>query len=1154
MTAEHRDSAERAFIDMQHRYRGLIANLRSRRFVKDRRVPPSRQFRGGLSEWFLDARAALSPEQYRPLLEWMRDLAATQLGELSQAPIQYEELAGIYSRAPVVPLEHELLWIAERVRLEIRRLSVVVAAMGPIEAAIFAGKYDDALEAIEMLQNVLGVSLWSVQLRLAVEHLAGGLEGQKRYSAEVRKVYRHGLLGFTTYHTSVRNEDRTTLAKFVDDVEARIENHAYYDEPLKAYSRYRLKNDLPTTESELADILRVEQSHGIVDIYQTYVAILQELARRDPSQERAAHIVHCIRVSGMEDFRLTKIVRLLDPDAAPPLSPRDSTLPDALFAGRSFRAARAAHAARRRYSADVWRHIYAGFALSQSAVSHEPAVKPDNIVDLIARVQSRCDGSDDAWTQVAKLALNLRGLPLGAGLLEFLVQLRRATPDQPWRPWLIGLNSPCEGPEDRPWSLGCASTVELRGQAAATWYEASCPDTLASQPAMLARAAGHIHRGDFALAIEALGDTDTGWPESLRTLRALMLLHAFHARGERQKVIALIANEGARSPIHAQFLPVSGALRNYQWPDFKAVAHPLAAPIALHLLWTAEEASLVGSQMRFATGAALRNAAVARPSELIDRDLDVAPHELIYFLRDVCVPDILDLSRLFSGTRQIMEERQAICSALSHVDPDNADTYADEIALIANALLLDDGRWIVDSTRIHVDSDALIRWAVRELAEDYERYRDLVQVDVAAPQSFEDVLRELKSHPSQQSNFTPDNEADAVLVSILRRLGDEFLTNASFGLDFYLSKRIRHQSFIGLIRGPLEFAGLITTRESEAGEYHRNEQWIGSFTWLSTDERDRIDQALRTFATKFDETLTEAKDTHFHLRTVDKPLGMIFLSLNDRLIGLARAIIRMDFSFREFLGVAVPVLWTAIEPSLAAIRTLISGDIKAKLIHEFDIVRATVREVAESDPAFLEFDAAMGRGSAEVQVKLDEAANWFVHADTLRQHQLFTLEQMLQIGVDTALKSQRGYSPKITHVAEGELQLHAPNLVFVHDALFVALGNAHKHSGLKSPQIDVRAIWDEPGATLTLEIISDCRQSNRSEKENQANAIRKAIADGAHAPRTRTEGGSGFAKLAAVVNQSERGRIDFGFTPQGRFRLEVTYAVLLPAQELADAA
>ena len=1144
--------AKRRFVEQQHRFRGLVSEYKSRRFVKDRTVSPERRFRSNFSKLLLETRAALHQDQYRPMLVWMAEMTAAQLGELERSPVGYDHLSGIHLRIPVVALEDELAWVAERLRIARKLIATFLAAKSDIEQATLAGEYEQAIERVDRVQRTFGTTLWSVQLRIALEHQAGGLERQKKYSAEVRAVFRRGLLGFTTYHTSVRNEDRTTFAKFLEDIEGRIKNHQYYTADTQTYARYRLKSEYPATTAELVEILRVEQSHDLIDIYETFVAVVQQIASRGPDEQLARFVVKCVATTEIDDARLIKVAHLLDPTIKASLPVRDRRVSNALLAGSATNAALESRQPRRSVDlADPWQLIYAGFAFAHGRRPRTlPIPQPAALRPMLARVLSRADATAEAWAQTAKLALNFAGLPSGAGILEFLHQIRRVVPDAPWQPWLIGLNSPTVGVEDHCWPGTSNADTSNKDTTSEVWDETLFHrDGGKSNAACLAAAAGCVRRRQFEQAIQILGSSDTTWPEPTRAIRASLLLHAHYSRGDRKRVIELIAGEGARGPAKRQFLPIVASLVDYVWADYKVIVRPLAAAIALHLLWRAQEDSLTASRMRFAAGEALRRLGVSRPSLLSEIAEGYTKEELIYFLRRVCIPEILDVSRLFHTTRELIEERQSVCRVLEDLDPRRGSEYRDEILSISNQLALDDGRWIVDSTRIHVDGDALVRWGVRELSEDYDRYRDLVSVSVEESPTFEDVLRELIENDAQRTDFSPENEADAVLLSLVKRMGEEFLTNATFGLDFYISKRVRHQSFIGLIRGPLELSGLITTRESEVGEYRRNEAWVDRFQRVDGDARDRIDAALRKFAARFDETLTHAKDAYFQLRSTERPQGMITLTLTDRLLVLSRAMVQQDLDIRDFLRFTIVALWAALEPSLANIRRIIADEIKAALIDEFDHVRASVRAVAEYDPAFFEFDAAMGRGSAEVQMKLDEAAQWFVHADTVASRRTFTLSQILKIGLDAAMKTQRGYSPIVRESAEGDLELQSANLVFVHDVLFVGLGNVQKHSGLRAPNIDVAARWNETTSTLSIEIVSDCRSSNRAEKARHADAIREAIVSGAHSRRRRIEGGSGFAKLAPVVEQSERGKLEFGFTPEGRFRLEVTYAVVNQTRE-----
>lgn len=1139
------------YIQQQHRFRGIIADFKSRRFVEKRSVPASRRFRTALNQLYLDVRSKLSPSQYPDFLDWAQDMLSTQLPELANTPTRYDNLSGIFPKAPIVEFEIELRWIAERLRSEREKVHKFLVFKDIVSQSVISSNYNGALTALDALFEIYGANLWSIQLRLALEQQVGGLERQKKYSAQVRSVYKSGLLGFTTYHTSVRNEDRTTIYKYKDDIERRIANHTYYDEATRTYMRYRLKNELTTSYSQLADVLRIEQNHDILDIYETFVAVMQEVVGWD---SKGIHdlVTECIEISQVSDYRLEKIRLAINSTKCSSLSNRSTQLSDALFSGRGRDAMKLACSI---VNCDPWQIIYSGFAKASSDRTTRGPLSPSTLDRWIAAAMAGSGEEGDYAAQAAKLCLNFNGLSFAAGVGEFLSQARRDRPDSLWRPWLIGLHSAAYGIEDTVGAPLSSNAVFPDTPTSNAWTlvrSGDCPAVEAMAVAPLARAVYHLSQANADEACQLLNTKQENTPVSLRALWQMALLHSFHAIGDRPQKIALIASEGARNASYFNMFPVVQSLTDCAWNDYKSVTSPLAAPIALHLLWTQTENSQTASQLRFATGAALRKLGVTRPSALYDKQEEIPSHELFYFLHHVCVPEILDVTRLFSSSREVLEERRNIYLTLSELRPDLADEFTGEAVLISHNLALDEGRWIVDRTRIHVEDVAFVRWASRELQEDYDRYRDLEPVNIDAPQSFEDVLRELDDNTVTRRSFSPDNEADAVLMSVVRRAGDEFLTNATFGLDFYLAKNVRHHSFIGLIRGPLEVSELITTRETETSAYHPNRVWLDRFQTLDTADRNSLEEALRNFSARFDDILLDAKDKYFHVRTVEHPMGMLFIPYSDVLYSLVRVWLTLELDITTFFRFLINVFWISLEQSLQGVRELISLNLKGALVEEFNGLRSTVRQIAESDPVFLDFDSEVGKRSAEVQAKLDEASQWFVHSGALASRHLFTLEQILEVGLEATLTTQRGYTPNISRSTDGELSLDAANLVFVHDVLFVGLGNAKKHSGLSSPQIDIGARWNAASNTLAIEIVSDCKASAKAEKQKKANEVRQLVTTGAYSRHTRKDDGSGFAKLAAIVAQSDRGKIEFGFQPNGRFRLEVTYAVVLQPRERPD--
>jgi hypothetical protein len=266
------------------------------------------------------------------------------------------------------------------------------------------------------------------------------------------------------------------------------------------------------------------------------------------------------------------------------------------------------------------------------------------------------------------------------------------------------------------------------------------------------------------------------------------------------------------------------------------------------------------------------------------------------------------------------------------------------------------------------------------------------------------------------------------------------------------------------------------------------------------------------------------------------------------MIALARAVIRDDLTFPDFATTVVSLFWAALEPSLAMARRYIIDDLKPNIASMFDEFRASARTLAGADPAFMQFEMEAASRASDVQRALDDAATWFTRADVEAVRRYFTLEQAVKIAVESAMRCQRAFEADLNINTQGDVQISADSLVFVHDVLFSALDNVNAHSGLKNPKVDVRAHADVTAGQLHIEVLSDVKGQNRITKEQPLADIRKLIDQRAIGTRTRKEGLTGFMKLAAVVHQSERGAIDFGFTAEGRFFLHVTYSLIVQSR------
>ncbi|EKN5094276.1 hypothetical protein ACSOQX_003066 [Yersinia enterocolitica] len=1157
------------YIRQQNLFRGLVSKYRSRKFKVDGagtgNASSVTSFRRGLEELLLESRAKLTRGEYKYFLSWVNFQVNSQLDEINGFDIGYSYLAGVYNRSISVSLENELRWITARVINDKDKINKFRHSANEIERLIFEISFDEAKKIIDDIDSELGVSLWTVQLRIAIENLSGGLEAQKKYTAEVRSVYKRGLLNFIAYNTSVRNEDKTTFLNFKDNILKRIDGHKYYDDKIKTYMRYKLANQWPIDIENFSHILHIEQSHTIQDIYETFINTLQQLIKQGKrlSLNIISTINFCIKeLAEIDDYRVKKIALFLAGGENKNFD-RNTDISDSLISGnikKSFSIG--ARKNKNNKIADVWDVIYTSFSCASFKSTTRLFESNKKTYIYLGGFLRKNSLSKDYYNFLYKYAINFRTLPTALGLLEFLDQQKNDFPIFQLELWKIGLNSPTYGVEDvlhsnknditnsdnNPSCLGYTnellSTYTIKNKHSLNAVSLAIVN--------LFEVAKLYQNSAFHEAIEKLNEfPDIYNKEPLSTIYGLLSLSVNFSLGNRNEVIRQISELATKTENAEEFTPIKETLKNYNWGDYIKVADKLSATISQHLLWKQNYDEDIETQLRNLLGKFFKINEVSKPSELVEYVSSYDNKELVYFLKNICVPYFLDsLRRILKSSQDVMNERQAICASLRLIDPLNSSAYQDEVMLITNQQAMEEGEWIVDRTRIYVDMDEFYRWAVSTLSESYARYRDLMEISISIEQDFDELMQDILSkNEMQKISYVTADESDAVILGIYGSLSEEFLNNSSFGLDFYLSKRIRHQSFIGLIRGPLEFSNIITTKSVEKNDYKSNSIWLNKFSDHELLQIENIDNAFKKFSKQFDDLLIYAKEEKFQIKNKEHPNGLIYLNHSKEIIEMMRIFPKMipDDSIQEFLPAASSIIWASLEYSLSEARKYITNDLKTDIVQLIDELRSSIGKYAKYSSHYLEFDSQIGVVSTEVQRALDDAAKWFSRQGDLESNKKqFRLEQIVKIATKSALKCQRGFSPSINpNVLNGDLLMTSSTLVFVHDVLFVALDNAKSYSGKIDPYVNIFVTPDIPKGTLTIKVVSEVASEFRNIGNKKMREIRELIHSGSLGSRSKKEGKSGFIKIAAVVKQSQKGSIKFDYNLDGDFELNVVYSLIM---------
>lgn len=1149
---------------VKNKFRGIVAVYKSKRFIKDKKLTDSAVFRQSIKSLLVESRSMFSEGRFNEVISWINSSIKSQLPELSQQKIGFEELRFVKSEAKKISISTEMLWIASRLSIEIQNINKFLYYKKNIETQVLQGKYLHALGELDILENELGASLWSIKLRISLLQTTKGLEAQKQYTNEVRNVWTGGILSYIALFVSVRNEERTTIAKFIDDMESKFSN-PNFDTEIVPHLRYHLLTELPKDENSAIDLLLMEQLGSIYDLYEVLVTMLLECLHEEKWVVKDDTLKGVIsKLKSIQDLRLNKISEIKNYQLfASNLRQRDHSISDYLLDSKNksklsiykfFRSDGDSFL-------DVWNHIYIGIWLGllgkgNSSFNYEPHKLPI----LIGRALSEGNLLNDIKSMI-KLSINYYALSVFKGIKEFLLLLVKQTPeyDGVWSLKTIGLHSEFIGIEDYSFNEGCKLNVKHSNSLTRElWQGNNSSKRLDSLTFSLMCGLRHLECNDYETCLNSIpSELSLQIPFPYRLLFTQIKLSALSFERRKSEVIYLINETVTDSSDIIDIVSFERELVDYEYQNFECKNNVLSAPIALYIAWLKTEDSKHLSYLRIATKQTVKKLKIEKPSTMVSMPEKYSNSQLIFFLNYICVPQVIDNIRALNGTKSVLNERQSICQLLTKLDPVNSDKYLLEIAAIDDDLLMEEGKRVVDRTRIYVDMDAHNRWMLKELKEDYERYKDLLDINIKGEQNYSEIVDDfLKSDGATKTTFQPDNEADAVLLSLIVKASNDFLTNPKYGLDYYLSKRIRHQSFIGLIRSHLEFSNLITTRVTEGQDFEYNHFWVDKFNSLNQDEKDNLNNLLSTFAEGFDDLLISVRDNIFQLNTEACPTGLIKVDFNIHAMSLLKHfIIETNASFEEFVYYSNIFMWAFLQPSLDKTKKYIQSKLKPTIMHSTDILKAHARKLAGLDPSFEDFELQLTDKTAAVQRSLEDVMSWFTPLIGISAERVvISVDKALNLSTKAALDMLRPFEPKLTTkiISADDLKLQQQGLTFLNDTIFILFDNIKTHSGLKNPEIELHIEVNKEEEVITVKCVNNTRLSDRDRLKQEIDKIKVLIENGKIGDRAKLEGRSGFIKLAASIDKAAKGHLDFYLLSSGQFCLSIANDLVIKSLPIED--
>ncbi|MEK5763115.1 hypothetical protein [Acinetobacter junii] len=1110
----------------QNKVRGIIAQRKAQNIYGQTLTTLNEKLKRDIKETLFLSRAELEINQYSFFIEWTHNQVEKQVKDNSVfLKKTYVDVAGLFRNMTEVEWEREVVWVIERLKFESEKINSFFDVIVEIERNAYLGDYEKVIKLLDDFEEKNGASLWSIQLRIGFEQVFQGLAEQKKCTNTFRKIYKTGLLTYITFFLSSRNEVKTNYIKFVEDVTKSINSHRYYKKNkfLLNYLEYKILGKYPHF-NELKDLLLVEQAHSIYDLYDTFINIVQFILVNNKESVLLNNVVDKIsELNVIKDYRIHKIIgRLCGVDNVD-IKQRDYQWFDGGKNSSEFR--------ERIFSengVDIFGIFNKGYNFYETGYSNPENIFEQSISGFL-EFSKLSQNSANIINQFNKHILNFNMLPSVKGISHFLKPLNDSDVNCFFEYWNIGLNSPTSGVEDYR-----IKQSESNNKCIDLIY--NCIDLL--------------NKGKYGLAYSDLMKLYKEGDCFSKNYSTHTLLKLFYLQNDVEGILSVLRDIDISFLKNYNSVSFVKILKLISYEDVTRISNCLDRSNIIYICLLNNDNGNLLASLRLSIKAVCMYYKIDRPSKLLVQSLD---EKMINFLSEICIPNNLDMCRLQSlkGSKLVIEERLEICNKLRSIDKINSDRYEHELSRLHYLRTLEAGHQIVSSSRIYVDVESFKKWAMHDLAGEIERYKDLADIIPDQNVQYLELIQGIYNDESYLSSFIPTSDADLLLLGILRRCEQAFLFNSNWGLDYYLSKRIRHQSFIGRIRNVLEQSNLITTKVSENGSYQDNEHWIGYLCKDHPEFHDKLQRVFKNFSASFDKKLLDLKDNKLHIKSLEKPEGMLNLNIPVNYIPILRYVMDQE-DFDSILTSLLDVLWGSLNLSLKTTRNYIITDLSKQISILFDGLKNNIKKQLGDDlllinDRYLELDHQITACNSSIQAVLIEIGNWFTRNDLEAHTKYISAEKMIELAIEMASKSLNNIditinnNVKIINNSEDDFALSLSNLPVFNDIFFILLDNVQEHSLLDKPEVFNNVIFNCDENIFEIEFINNCHSKAKVKNIDIVTRIKTEI-NSKSIIRSREEGNSGLIKLAA--EDRDNFKIDFGYDTDVSFKVNLSYPLI----------
>lgn len=471
-------------------------------------------------------------------------------------------------------------------------------------------------------------------------------------------------------------------------------------------------------------------------------------------------------------------------------------------------------------------------------------------------------------------------------------------------------------------------------------------------------------------------------------------------------------------------------------------------------------------------------------------DGDEKKEDLIFFLSKICCMNVLKRDvRLASNTDEVEKVRIKILRKLMNIDDTNKKIYYDEINKIMLKRSIRDKIKQFNQSRIYVDTEKIGEEYYDIFKENYDKYmllktfdENLATLDISSEKYLDNLKQIVENINLRLKENVNYSQEVVVLRDLVSRITNQFLFNEKYGLNTFLSSRIRHFYCQNkLLTVFYDYNLTSKSLENASSFYGVNEYWDEKVT--NKDKTfERFKKVLSDFTFKIDTKVNQIKKEWLRIRVHDNEEGLF--DYRDFVNGFVIIITSDEEYVRDyeiFYQYLVEFFWSYTESKLVIVRNKIQTDLKN---YFWECINELEKNIMSFENTSLnQFFVEMKNNINMCKTKIDNSIQEF--ADVFYKRDISYCDYKMEDMVTTCLEiSQRMSSEfrlvNVTKKIESDYTFSGESFPYFIDILNMMINNAVEHSGFKK------------SSDIKIEISI---RDNNSDDDNYIDIVKESVSE-----------------------------------------------------------